>query len=486
MIDHRNIRPAQRRMLIIALMTSTFMAAIEVTVISTVMPNIVGKLGGFDLFSWAFSLYLLAQGVMTPIFGRLADLFGRKRTYIGACLLFLIGSTLCGFAQTMPMLIAFRGLQGLGAGGLSPIASTIMADISAPKDRPRNVGWISSIYGVAAVAGPLAGAALVDFGWQWIFWMNIPFGILAIALVFMHLNETLPEHGHGVDLPGAALLLIGAGALMLLLTQHGTMSAGAIIGTLALALVALAALALQQSRAAAPLVPLHFYRNPMIMTGFGFGLSTGAYIIALTAFLPTYIQGVLGGTPLDGGLTLAYMMATWTVGSMAGGRVIARLPYRATALLGTCLLLLGALGPATLNPTQDPVWIRIGCVLIGIGVGLANITFTVAIQASVDWSDRGRATSLYFFSRILGQALGAAAFGGLLNAGMGLTGTGDDPVADLMNPAIRDSLPAPDRAGLVTLLDHALHNVYLATFAVAALVVLLALMLPRGARMQRG
>ncbi len=486
MIDHSTIRPAQRRMLIIALMTSTFMAAIEVTVISTVMPSIVGKLGGFEYFSWAFSLYLLAQGVMTPIYGRLADLFGRKRTYIGACLLFLIGSALCGFAWSMPSLIAFRGLQGLGAGGLSPIASTIMADISAPKDRPRNVGWISSIYGIAAVAGPLAGAALVDLGWQWIFWMNIPFGILAITLVGLHLHERLPEHGHGVDLPGAALLLLGAGALMLLLTQHSTLSAGAMAGTVALTLAALAGLAVQQRHATAPLVPLHFYRNPMIMTGFGFGLTTGAYIIALTAFLPTYIQGVLGGTPLDGGLTLAYMMATWTVGSMVGARVIARLPYRATALLGTSLLLLGSLGPATLSPTQSPAWIHLGCVLIGLGVGLANITFTVAIQASVDWSDRGRATSLYFFSRILGQALGAAAFGGLLNAGMGLTSTGHDPVADLMDPTIRASLPTPDRASLTTLLDHALHDVYLATFAVAVLVLLLAWLLPRTARMQRG
>ncbi len=486
MINHEAIRPGQRRVLILALMVSTFMAAIEVTVISTVMPSIVGKLGGFDLFSWAFSLYLLTQGVMTPIYGRLADLFGRKRTYIAACLLFLVGSALCGFAWSMPSLIAFRALQGIGAGGLAPIASTIMADISAPKDRPRNVGWISGIYGVAAVAGPLAGAALVDFGWPWIFWMNIPFGILAIVLVGLHLSEEIQPHGHGVDLPGAGLLLIGAGSAMLLLTQYSTLGAGARGAIAALAVAALTGLVLQQRVASAPLVPLHFYRNRMILTGFGFGVTTGAYIIALTAFLPTYIQGVLGGTPLDGGLTLAYMMATWTAGSMTSGRLIGRVPYRVTALIGTVLVLLGSFGPATLSPTQAPIWIRLGCVLLGVGLGMANITFTVAIQASVDWSDRGRATSLYFFSRILGQALGAAAFGGLLNAGMGVTAGGHDPVADLMDPTIRAGLPAVERTGLIALLDHALHSVYLASVLVAVMILALAFLLPRKAKMQRG
>ena len=477
MIDHSTIRPAQRAALILALMTSTFMAAIEVTVIATVMPSLVSKLGGFELFSWAFSIYLLAQGVMTPIYGRLADLFGRKRTYIGACLTFLAGSALCGFAWSMPSLIVFRAVQGLGAGGMSPIASTIMADISAPHRRARAVGFISAIYGIAAVLGPLVGAALVDFGWQWVFWINIPFGALAVGLVARFLTEKLERHGHGVDLPGAGLLLLGAGAMMLLLTQHATLSAAAAIGCGVVGVATLAALARHQATAPEPLIPRHFWRNPIIILGVSFSLMSGAWSIAFSAFLPTFVQGVRGGTPLDGGLALAWMSLAWTLGSLLAGRIVGHFRYKLTALVGGALVVVGSAVLATLHQGQDPMWLRGGSIVGGLGMGAVNLTFTVAIQSAVAWGDRGRATSFYFFSRILGQALGAAAFGGLLNAGLGVGG-GADPVRELMEPARRALLAPGAIADFVNTLDSALHGVWVAVGLVAVAMFVLTVLLP--------
>jgi MFS family permease len=496
LIDHTMLRPDHRRAIIVALMTSTFMAAIEVTVISTVMPTIVAELGGFELFSWAFGIYLLAQGVMTPIYGRLADLFGRKRTFIVACSLFLVGSALCGLAWSMPSLIAFRALQGLGAGGMAPIASTIMADISAPADRPKAVGYISSIYGIAGILGPLAGAGLVKLGWPLVFWINLPIGALALTLVCLFLHEERPAGRHGVDAPGAALLMLGAGCLMLLLTQHATLPPPMLwlagLGSVA----ALAGLVVQQRGAEQPLIPHHFWRNRIIVTGVAFGLTSGAYIIAISGFLPMYVQGVLGGTPLDGGLTLSYVMVSWTVGVLAAGRFVARLPYRSCALIGAGLVLVGSFAPLTLGQDQGPFWIRAGGVLIGTGIGVANLTFTISIQNSVGSGDRGRATSAYFFSRILGQALGAASFGGLLNAGLlrqtaqtlvtGVIGDTADLVEALMDPLRRAALALAERGTLIDILDQALHGVFATAWGLAVAMLALALMLPRKARLLKG
>lgn len=485
MLDHTNITRRERRAVITALMVSTFLAAMEVTVIATVMPSITADLGGFSLYAWAFGIYLLAQGVMTPVYGRLSDLFGRKRTYLVAASLFLIGSLLCGLASNMVALIAFRGLQGLGAGGIAPIASTIMADISAPADRPKAVGYISTIYGLAAIFGPLAGAALVHLGWPLVFWINLPFGLVAMTLVARNLPEASPQPGAGVDVPGAVLLTLGGGGLMLAMTQSADMSWPVLAATVAVGIGGIIALVWQQRRALAPLVPPHFWRNRLILMSVLYGLISGAYLISLTAFLPTWVQGVDGGTPLEGGITLSFIMVTWTVGVLGVGRVIPRLPYRVTALAGTALILLGSFGPVALHAGESLLWIRLAGIAIGVGSGMANLTFTVAIQSSVAWGDRGRATAAYFFSRILGQALGAAAFGGLLNGALARAlPRNEDVIAALLDPVRRALLDPVRRAADIAALDQALHLVYQATWVLALLAVLLALCLPARATLE--
>src|SRR3984957_2782737 len=236
-------KPVRREVVIAAMLISTFMAAVEVTVISTAMPTIVAQLGGFSLFSWAFGAYLLTQAVVTPLYGRLADSYGRKQVYLASAGLFLAGSLLCGCAWSMVSLILFRALQGIGGGGLVPLATTIIGDVSEPADRPRMMGYVSGIWGISAIVGPLLGAFFVNsLGWSFVFWVNLPIGLVAMAMVGRFLHEPPRTGRHQpIDLPGAGLLVLGIGVIMLVLIQIETLTTAEIVGLLALGVLALLA-----------------------------------------------------------------------------------------------------------------------------------------------------------------------------------------------------------------------------------------------------
>lgn len=476
------ISPARRRLVLGAMLISTFMAAVEITVISTAMPTIVGQLGGFDLFSWAFGIYLLAQAVMTPVYGRLADSYGRKAVYLGSTGLFLLGSLLCGVAWSMPSLIAFRALQGLGGAGLTPLGTIIISDLSPPAERPRLLGYVSGVWGIAAIVGPLLGAFFVgSLGWPFVFWINLPVGLVTMALVAKCLDEPPRKRPGRVDLLGSLLLMAGVGAVMVALVQHRTLGGTATAVLLAFGAVALTALVRHERHAAEPMLPAHLWRHPIILTADASGLLCGALMIGVTAFLPTYIQGVTGASALAAGFTLGIMTVSWTLASIGVGRVMARLRYRSIAVLGSVSLLVGSLGllAASAGP-GSAAGLDAACALIGAGLGLNSIVFTVAIQSSVAWQDRGRATSLFYFSRLLGQALGAAAFGGVLNAGLLRAGSArPDVVRDLVEPARRAGLPLVELRRLAGVLDGALHGVFLLTIGVAAAALLVALLVPR-------
>ncbi|MBV9735728.1 MAG: MFS transporter [Acidisphaera sp.] len=440
---------ARRRLLVGTMLISTFMAAMESTVISTAMPTIVDQLGGFELFSWAFGVYLLTQAVTTPVYGRLADLYGRKRVYIGSTALFLLGSLLCGLAWSMPSLILFRAVQGFGSGGLAPIATTIISDTAAPAERPKALGQISAIWGISAILGPIIGAFCVSHAsWPLVFWINLPIGLTTIALVGHFLREQRETVRHPLDLAGSALLMLAAGAVMTALVQHQSLPPLLSLALLGVG-VGLGVVLVRHERAAAePTLPLHLWRQPIILIGNVSGLLCGAFLIGLTGFLPLYIQGVQGRSPLDAGLTLGTMSVSWTIASMVVGRLLARVSYRATALVGGLAVLAGSAGPLGLTPLQPPGWILAAAAIVGAGLGMLSITFAVCIQSSVAWQDRGRATSLFYFCRLVGQALGAAAFGGVLNAGM--------PGA----------------------LPQALHQVFALAAALAVVILLVSLLVP--------
>jgi EmrB/QacA subfamily drug resistance transporter len=473
-------RPSRARLIIAAMLISTFMAAVEVTVISTAMPTIVARLGGFRLFSWTFGIYLLTQAVMTPLYGRLADSFGRRRVYLGSTALFLVGSLLCGCAWSMVSLIVFRAIQGIGGGGLAPLATTIIGDVCKPQDRARIMGYVSGIWGIAAVAGPLLGAFFVHtLGWPFVFWVNLPIGLITMTMVWRHLHETPQGKTYSpIDLPGCALLIAGLGIMMAALVEFDQLSAARLIGLLAVAAVALAGFAARERRLRHPLLPLHLIGRPLLLAANGSALLAGGLLIGMTAFLPTWVQGVAGGNALAAGIVLGVMTVSWTAASMTLGRAITRVGGRPIAIGAAVVLLAGSAALLVVADGTSLLWVNLVSIPIGAGMGLTSIVFTLAVQGGVAHTDRGRATALFFFSRLMGQALGAAAFGGVLNAGLTRAGA-HDVLRELVNPRLRMALHAADRAELIGLLSSALHGVFVLGVILSAGVLLVAVLMPR-------
>lgn len=299
-----NVSPApiaHRPLILIACMLAMFMSAIEATIVATAMPTIIGDLGGFSLLGWVFAVYLLSQAITIPIYGRLADLYGRKRVFFFGATLFLLGSVLCGFAPDMYWLIGFRLLQGLGAGAIMPIASTIIGDIYSATERPKVMGYLSSVWGVSAIIGPLLGAFIVQhLPWALVFWVNLPIGLLAMFFLWRYLPAHQPLRQHALDLAGTAWLTLFVSALLLALLQMESLGWW-VVPLFALAAAALALLVRQERRAVEPLFPLALWQSRVIVAGNIGGLVIGAAMMGISAFLPTFIQGVMGGLAARGG-----------------------------------------------------------------------------------------------------------------------------------------------------------------------------------------
>jgi EmrB/QacA subfamily drug resistance transporter len=472
-------RGSHPRIIIAAMLISTFMAAVEVTVISTAMPTIVAKLGGFRLFSWTFGIYLLTQAVMTPLYGRLADSFGRRAVYLGSTALFLVGSLLCGCAWSMVSLIVFRAIQGIGGGGLAPMATTIIGDICKPADRARIMGYVSGIWGIAAIAGPLLGAFFVHtLGWPFVFWVNLPIGLITMTMVARYLHEE--AHGKTyspIDVPGCALLIVGLGVMMATLVDFDRLSVLWLAALLAVAALALAAFGLRERQLRHPLLPLHLIRRPLLLAANASALLAGGLLIGMTAFLPTWIQGVAGGGALQAGIALGVMTVAWTAASMTLGRAIGRLGNRPMALGAAVVLLAGTVALLLVAAGRSLLWVDLVSIPIGAGMGLTSIVFTVAVQSGVAHTDRGRATALFFFCRLMGQALGAAAFGGVLNAGLTQAGA-HDVLQELVNPHIRAAMSADELLRLTNMLSGALHGVFVLGVILSVGVMIVAALVP--------
>jgi EmrB/QacA subfamily drug resistance transporter len=317
-----------RTLVLAGCLMATFMAAVESSIVATTLPTIVADLGGFNVFSWVFTIYLLTQAVSIPVYGRLADLYGRKPIIFVGTGLFLSGTTLCGFAWDMPSLICFRALEGIGAGAIQPIAATILGDIYTPTERGRVQGLVSSVFGIAAVIGPSMGAFLIQYvSWRVVFWVNVPIGLTAIAMLAVFLKENVAPRQHRIDWLGSLLLLIACGALMLALVQAGHLERPVLVGLTAAGVVALALLFLHERTTAEPMLPLELWRgNRIVVVGSLGSCFAGAVMMGISAFLPAYVQGAMGHTALAGGLVLGAMSVSWAVASIVGARLMARLP----------------------------------------------------------------------------------------------------------------------------------------------------------------
>jgi len=462
-------------------MMATFMAAMESSIVATAMPTIVAELGGFHLFSWAFAAYLLPQAVTIPIYGRLADLYGRKRVFFAGAGLFLFASTLCGLAWGMLPLALFRALQGAGAGAIQPIAITIIGDIYQPTERARVQGYISGVFGVAAIIGPMLGAFLVEHvTWSLVFWINLPIGAVTFLMFGLFLHEGQAPRRHRIDYLGSALMMFGAGALMLALVQVGNSGEMATIASLAAGgVVALLALAAHERGAAEPILPLKLWRDRVIAVGSLSGFTGGMVMMSINAFLPLYVQGAMGRSPAAAGLALGAASVSWTFASVAAGRLMIRTSYRLSASIGGLFLVAGSLVLILLTPASGLFWAGSGAFMLGVGMGFCNTAFIVSTQASVGWSDRGMATSSTMFMRIVGQSVGAAVFGAILNFGVyRLLPNAGDAVNRLMSPAARQTLGAGDIERLTEAVGSSLHVVYMIAGLVALISLVLAMALP--------
>ncbi len=472
-----------------ALVLAMFMAAIEGTIVATAMPSIAASLGGFALYSWVFSSFLLMQAITTPMFGKLADLYGRRPVFVGGVVVFMIGSVLCGFAPSMGVLIAFRFVQGLGAGALYPTVTTLAGDLYSLRERARVQGYLSSVWGISAVVGPLVGGLIVQYAhWSWIFWLNVPFGVLAILGVTLYLHEDVAHRAHSIDLVGVGLFLTAMAAVMLVLTEAGQWGAAPLLTLLAVAAVGLTLFLVHERRTAEPMIDLRQWRDPLIGLANLATFTAGVMMIGLITYLPTYVQGIMGFSPLVAGFTLTSMSIGWPVASVLAGRLLVPWGARATARVGGAAGLLAGVLFVLMRPHAGPLWASGASLAMGVGMGFLSTTFIVAIQSSVDWARRGSATAGNMFMRILGNAVGAALLGGALNlslrrsiADLGLSGT---VTVDSVQNLLERAPGAPSTANATMTLLHGslasgLHRVYLVVFGFTLVTALLTLVLPK-------
>jgi EmrB/QacA subfamily drug resistance transporter len=412
----------KRPFVLAAVMLAMFMAAIEATIVATAMPSIVGDLGGFSLLSWVFSVYLLMQAVTIPIYGKLADLFGRKPVFLFGIVVFLAGSILCGFAESMFWLIVFRFIQGVGAGAIQPIATTIVGDIYTLEERAKVQGYLASVWGISSIIGPALGGIFVEYiHWSWVFWVNIPIGILSAIGLIVYLKEDVEKRKREIDYIGSSLLFIIVSGLMVVLVMGGvvwpwsSISMLLFIGGIALASYFFI---LQERRAAEPMMPLHLWKHRVILVSNLASLTTGAILMGVSTFLPTYVQVLMGYSPTVAGFVLAMMSVGWPLAATIAGRLMIKVGYRIMVFLGAFFLLLGSLVFVFLRPEYGPYMAGMGSFFIGVGMGLATTSFIVSIQSSVEWKVRGVATASNMFMRILGMTIGSSLLGGILNSRM--------------------------------------------------------------------
>jgi EmrB/QacA subfamily drug resistance transporter len=478
-----------RKAVLISIMLSMFMASIEGTIVATAMPNIVAELGGFSLFSWVFSIFLLIQAVTIPVYGKLSDLFGRKPVFILGITVFLIGSTLCGFARTMTALIVFRLIQGFGAGAVQPIASTIIGDMYTLEERAKVQGYLSSVWGISSIVGPALGGLFVQYvHWSWVFWVNIPLGIAAIIGIILFLHEEVEEKHPQIDYLGSILLMVWVSSLILILTQGGTRLSWTSAPLILLAVLFLAGIVLfwvREKNVKDPVMPLRIWRNRLIAVANFASLITGAVMIGVSSFLPTYVQGVMGRSPIVAGFTLSMMSFGWPLASTIAGRLMMKIGFRKNALIGGFALIAGAAILLTIHPEQSLYITGAGAFLIGIGMGFASTTFIVSIQSSVDWETRGAATAGNMFMRILGNTIGAALFGGLLNNRLqnelsyhGLHIPLDEVTGGLLHSGHNSLLPASLHV-VQQALHLSLHTVYFGVLILTVLSLVIISFLPR-------
>lgn len=449
---------SERGPVLLAVMLSSALVALDQTIVATAVPSIVRDLGGFSQFPWLFSLYLLSQAATVPVYGKLADLFGRRPLMYFGIAMFLVGSILAGAAWSMPVLIVARALQGLGAGAVQPIGMTIIGDIYSLEERAKVQGYVASVWAIASVLGPTLGGLLSQMlSWRFIFWVNLPLCLIA-AWMLRRFHERLDRVGSGrpqVDYLGAALLTLATTLVVLGLLEGGQSWAWASWQTAAIfggALSLFAAFAVVERRVAEPILPLWVFRSRTMRVTSAISLLVGGLVLGLSSYVPTLGQEVAGASAIVSGFTLATLTLGWPLAATVAGRLYLSVGFRTTGLLGVALTIVGSV-VLVASPVQSLGYVALACGLIGFGMGWVAAPALVVAQASVAWAERGVATAANMFARSFGSAVGVAVFGAVVNAVVGT-----HPSAPLLAVGI--------------------HRVFVGVLVLAVGLALLALLMP--------
>jgi EmrB/QacA subfamily drug resistance transporter len=454
----------QVRLIFGALLLVLLLASLDQTIVSTALPTIVGDLGGLSHLSWVVTAYLLASTIAGPLYGKLGDLYGRKIVLQVAIVLFLIGSALCGLAQGMTELIAFRALQGLGGGGLMVTTMAVVGDIIPPRDRGKYQGFFGAVFGVSTVIGPLLGGFFVDsLSWRWIFYVNLPLGLVAFAVIGAVFRPRGEHVHHSIDYLGAAVLTTSLSAIVLFTSLGGTSYAWdspLIVALIAIGAVTLVLFPLVEARAAEPILPLALFRNRTFVVTSAIGFIIGLALFGAVTYLPLYLQVVKGHSPTASGLLLTPMMAGLLVTSILSGNLISRYGhYRRFPIAGTAVATLGLYLLSHINASTSSLAVALYMVVLGLGLGMVMQVLVLAVQNAVDYRYLGVATSGSTLFRQIGGSIGVSAFGAIFS---------NDLVRELARHLPNAArIPAGANPEVVKHLPAAIHTPYVAAFAAA-------------------
>lgn len=463
----------------IGIMLSLFLASMEATVVATAMPTIVGQLGGLEHYSWVFSAYMLTSTTTVPLYGKLSDIYGRKKIYLIAMGLFLIGSVWCGFANNMTQLIFARALQGIGAGGVAPIAFIIIGEMFTLEQRSRMQGLFSGVWGVSSIIGPLLGGFIVQhFSWNWVFLINIFPAVIAAGLVAFGWRDQL--HGQerrAIDYAGAILLSVSV--IALLMGLESTSSTSLIL--ISVSIILFIILLWVELRASDPVVPIHLFKDRLFFAAIAHGLLTGWALFGFISFTPLFVQSVLNTTAVQAGITITPLLLGWVLASIIGTRLLLKVGYLILTWLGTSLVVVASFLMTTVSANTTQTWMMIFLAILGIGMGLCIPPFLIAVQTLVERKHLGTATSFMQFSRSIGGTLGVSVMGVALSTKLmtTLTASGLDPelVTHLLERSSSSQVVINE--GVRLAVADSIHLVFIIGFIAAALSLLSVFFAPR-------
>ncbi len=485
----------------IGVMTGMFIAALEATVVGTAMPTVIASLGGLNHYSWVFSAYLVTSTVTVPVWGKLSDLYGRRLLYQIGIGIFLLGTLLSGFSETMTQLIIFRAIQGLGAGALIPLGMTIIGDIFTLEERAKMQAYFSGVWGISSVIGPVIGGFITDqISWRWVFFVNLPIGIIAALIMGFSLKEPKIQTRPKIDYAGATLLMAAISLLMLAMVEGGgnieALFTPFNLLLLGVSIILLLLFALVEKRAADPIIPFELFRNRTISVSVGAGFLAGVAMFGAISFIPLFAQGALGATATEAGSLLTPLMLSWITMSIVGGRILLKTGFRPITIIGFAIMTVGFVFLSLFQRDTPRIWLYVDLILIGMGLGLTMLTLLIAVQQAVERTKLGVATSLNQFSRAIGGAFGVAVMGAVLTAGLAseldkVAQTGNSFLSPgqaaefaanpnaLIDPQAKAQIPVETLEILQNSMAVSIHRVFWVAAVLSAMAFFVSLLLPK-------